>query len=459
MFKRTLIISLYIVWSALCMAQTFSFSNPKNGFAYTPKGDCLLLTDSTDASIVFTSKSASIYDCKCYKIEFKTEGEELIIDTFVISNKDYTVATDSQSVTLKIKDANIGYLFEYGGDSCDIDRPCHAFTWVTPFTPIDSVFWDKDTVICSNPVLYFSPLMSYKNEFGGERKINRTLSVSFQSFLADGNGGTTIGEVTKEYSGIADVMLDDIPYVNTVFNIKDLTLGTSTQEITTDTFYTQAVVAYPYMITSAKQKHEGDEGKDTISVFYSNPKEALNNASNFRNSGALTLNFFCNSNEMANHYEWAIVRGVEANQSDFRNAFVLFEKDINAYVLSDPDIYCIELTVSNIKNDSICKHKSYNCLKIAESMLQIPNAFTPNDDGINDEFKVAYRSIETFYISIYDSWGRRVYESEDITQGWDGKINDRLGSIGTYYYVVKAKGIDGVEYKEKGSVNLIRSKK
>ena len=62
-------------------------------------------------------------------------------------------------------------------------------------------------------------------------------------------------------------------------------------------------------------------------------KEALNKAANFRSSGALTLNFVCNANEMANHFEWAIANGNSASQADFRSAFVLFEKEINSYLL------------------------------------------------------------------------------------------------------------------------------
>ncbi len=458
MFKKIFFSSLFLSSSILLMAQNFSFKDSKNGFSYNSKGECLLLTDTTDASIVFSCDNPSIYNCKWYKIQTKIENDSTIIDTISISKKNFKVSADSQSVTLKKIDANVGYLVKYGGDSCDIDRQCHAFTWVTQYQPMDSVYWIKDTVICSDLTLYISPTMYYQTEYGNEKKINRTLSVKYNSFLSDENGGTKIEEIKDEFTGSSYITLNKMPYVDTPFEIEDLTSGTSTQKILTDTFYTQAVVAYPYMITNAAQKHEGDTGSDSMIVFSESFKEALNKAANFRSSGALTLNFVCNANEMANHFEWAIANGNSASQADFRSAFVLFEKEINSYVIGDPNLYCIELTVSNIRNDSICNHKSYACLQIAESMLQVPNAFTPNGDGTNDEFRVAYRSIASFYICIYDQWGRRVYESEDITQGWDGNINGKLGTVGTYYYVIKAKGTDDVEYKEKGAVNLIRTK-
>ncbi|MCQ2210441.1 MAG: gliding motility-associated C-terminal domain-containing protein [Paludibacteraceae bacterium] len=458
MYKHLLILSSFIVSSVLSMAQSFSFSDKENGFPYNSNGECLLLTKSKEASIIFFTKDSSVFNVNCYEITFSNVEDSLIIDTTQIATDNYIVSSDSLNVTLKNIKANTGYLITYGDSSCNLDQPCHAFTWVTQYLPIDSITWDKDTVICADLELYISPVMTYKNEYGNEQKIKRSLKLSYNSFLPDDNGGAKIDLIHGNYTGSSSIVLDSFPYVATPFDVEDVTSTTISQKLTTDTFYTQAVVAYPNMKTTTKQQHEGDTGIDTMNIFVSNIKEAVENAKTFRTSGPLSLNFTCNANEMSNHYEWAIERGTNANQGEFRNAFVLFEKDINAYVISDPDLYCIELTVSNIRNDSVCEHKSYGCLRIAESMLNIPNAFTPNGDGTNDEFRVAYRSIESFYISIYDQWGRRVYESEDITKGWDGYVGSKLGTIGTYFYVIKAKGTDGEEYKEKGTINLIRSK-
>lgn len=458
MFKHLLLFSSFIALSISTMAQSFSFSKNENGFAYNSKGECLLLTDSKDAAIVFSSKTPSIFNCKCYEISFSETEDDIKIDSTAISNSNISESSDSLTVTIKKIKANTGYLIVYGDTSCDIDQPCHAFTWVTEYLPIESVSWDKDTVICSDLQLNITPVMTYRNEYGKEQKVRRNIQVKYNTFLSDDNGGTMVDEVTNEFTGSSSIYLNSIPYVNTPFEVEDITSNTLSQKITTDTFYTQAVVAYPNIRTVAEKEHEGDEGTDTLLIFTQELKDAISQSKNFRSSGPLTFNFTSNSNDMSNHYEWAIVSGTEANQGNFKNAFVLFEKDVNAYVVSDPDLYCIQLTVSNIRNDSVCEHNSYGCFRIAKSMLYIPNTFTPNGDGTNDEFRVAYRSIESFYICIYDQWGRRVYESEDITQGWDGTVGGKLGTVGTYFYVIKAKGTDDEEYKKKGTINLIRSK-
>jgi gliding motility-associated-like protein len=96
---------------------------------------------------------------------------------------------------------------------------------------------------------------------------------------------------------------------------------------------------------------------------------------------------------------------------------------------------------------------------VKESELEIPNVFTPNGDGINDEFRVVYKSLKKFKMVIFNRWGRKVYEGSDPSRGWNGKVGGKTGAPGVYFYYVHAEGYNkGEVYNEKGSVNLIRSK-
>ncbi len=71
--------------------------------------------------------------------------------------------------------------------------------------------------------------------------------------------------------------------------------------------------------------------------------------------------------------------------------------------------------------------------------LIMPNAFTPNDDGLNDFFRPEYIGLNELEINIYDTWGSIIYsESGDNIRGWDGKINDEDAENGNYYYTFKA---------------------
>gem|GEM_PF-458994 len=96
---------------------------------------------------------------------------------------------------------------------------------------------------------------------------------------------------------------------------------------------------------------------------------------------------------------------------------------------------------------------------VFESDLQVPNVFTPNDDGVNDEFRVAYRSIKKYNITIFSRWGRKVFSSNNPAQGWDGRIGKGEAGPGVYFYVIEAEGFQEEErYKLHGTITLIRGK-
>jgi gliding motility-associated-like protein len=84
----------------------------------------------------------------------------------------------------------------------------------------------------------------------------------------------------------------------------------------------------------------------------------------------------------------------------------------------------------------------------------IPNAFTPNGDGINDTFGVKGEGIQDFTLRIYNRWGELVFESKNPRQQWDGLYNGKPAKNDTYVYKLFASGSD-TETKA-GSVTLVR---
>ena len=93
-----------------------------------------------------------------------------------------------------------------------------------------------------------------------------------------------------------------------------------------------------------------------------------------------------------------------------------------------------------------------------ESILQMPNAFSPNGDGINDIYKAksGYQGLASFHAYIFNRWGQKLFEWSDPAEGWDGTYKGKPVKEGVYFVLVKAKGTDGKNYNIKKDVNLLR---
>ncbi len=90
------------------------------------------------------------------------------------------------------------------------------------------------------------------------------------------------------------------------------------------------------------------------------------------------------------------------------------------------------------------------------TLLAIPNAFTPGA-GINNVLSIIKRGIATLdYFRIYDRWGAKVFETSNITQGWDGTYNGAPQPFAVYVYEIEAVTNTGLVFKQHGNVTLIR---
>ena len=85
-----------------------------------------------------------------------------------------------------------------------------------------------------------------------------------------------------------------------------------------------------------------------------------------------------------------------------------------------------------------------------------PSAFTPNNDGSNDLFMLYGVAIETVELRVFDRWGELVFQTNDVSQGWDGNYHNSISSTDVYVYVATIKMVSGKKYLLKGDVTLIR---
>lgn len=92
------------------------------------------------------------------------------------------------------------------------------------------------------------------------------------------------------------------------------------------------------------------------------------------------------------------------------------------------------------------------------SVFIIPNVFTPNDDNVNDVFTLKGTGLKTVDSEIFNRWGQKIYEWHTVNGGWDGRSASGVpATSGTYYFIIKAEGLDGKKYFEKGTFSLIRN--
>lgn len=91
-----------------------------------------------------------------------------------------------------------------------------------------------------------------------------------------------------------------------------------------------------------------------------------------------------------------------------------------------------------------------------DGVIYVPNAFTPNGDGLNDSFELKGEGIASYQFAIFNRWGEQVYLSRDINQSWDGTFHGNPSQEGVYIWKLEARVLSGLEVKRGGSLTLIR---
>ena len=145
-------------------------------------------------------------------------------------------------------------------------------------------------------------------------------------------------------------------------------------------------------------------------------------------------------------YHWSIDGGFiqkNINHTIWLNLINEYKKRITVSVWGyDPEAKCsTDVATAVINLDE--------CFKVL-----IPNAFTPNRDGINDYFRV-HGNVDYFFIKIYNRWGENIFTANTIDFKWDGTYKGIPCPMGVYVYFIIA-GKNEMTDKYKGNITLIR---
>jgi gliding motility-associated-like protein len=121
---------------------------------------------------------------------------------------------------------------------------------------------------------------------------------------------------------------------------------------------------------------------------------------------------------------------------------------------NDTGTFCPWLTVTDIHG---CTDSTSNCLFIEPQFtLYIPDAFTPNNDGLNDVFEPKGEALKSFNMYIFDRWGLMLYHTDDLFKGWDGTYGGKVCQTDTYVYLIDILDNNSEKHSYIGKVTLIR---
>ena len=190
----------------------------------------------------------------------------------------------------------------------------------------------------------------------------------------------------------------------------------------------------------------------------------------YSGSAPLTARFMANAENTDGwtaYYEWRFTREEEDTPYLIR-----YEEDTE-YTFTTAGAHHIVLyatfTRGSEKVEYTDEYWSENdpiTVSISESRLEMPNAFSPNDDRINDIYQAmgtqhgsGPQSIVEFDGYIFNRWGQQLYHWTDCytyEAGWDGTYTGKPVKDGVYFCLVKAKGADGRRFTFRKDVNLLR---
>jgi gliding motility-associated-like protein len=250
--------------------------------------------------------------------------------------------------------------------------------------------------------------------------------------------------------GWADLSISKkIKVENSQFTVTDTPLKDTYFKLTGDQFASDMGIA-PFTFTSSLYPARRVVSKITTQATVRTEKHESDrpeSITTLTGSAPLEIRFKANGNEpVANYYNWGIYNG--ETQILSRTA------EEHSYTFTTAGTYVVKVRAEN----ETCSFTDSLVVTISESAISAPNAFTPNGDEINDEFRVSYKSIIEFQGVIFNRWGNKLFEWTDIQKGWDGTYKGKAVKEGPYFYVIRAKGSDGIVYNLKGDINLLRGR-
>ncbi len=139
---------------------------------------------------------------------------------------------------------------------------------------------------------------------------------------------------------------------------------------------------------------------------------------------------------------------------DLGDGTIIYNEQSLSHFYENPGIFSIRLIIYNKYGcwDSLSKSVQV----VAEPKFFVPNAFKPSSTLGNDRFIIRAAGVEVFNLMIFSRWGEKVFETDNLYEGWDGKVNGKIAPAGTYVYQINYTNDRGQNKIVNGTVTLIK---
>lgn len=272
-------------------------------------------------------------------------------------------------------------------------------------------------------------------------EIDRGIKLTYMT-LEESETGFVQKSIAEDMAYITGTVHAGAPLCATTFTLTaDRFLSQWGREITvtSDRLTPVAVSA----ITSAEQQNRENLNEQT----------GDGTEGSFGGSAPCTMEFHAEVTDAAVFTEWQLATDVEFENITLRERATDFN-----YTFTEAGTYYVRFEAADASGACSFFSDTYT-VSIGESRLRCPNAFSPGaSEGVNDVWCVSYRSLTEFDCTIFNRWGVKIYHFDDPAGGWDGRYRGKLVPPGVYYYVIKARGADGVNYNLSGDINIIGSR-
>ena len=352
------------------------------------------------------------------------------------------VVTTGNSSILEAAETDMGYIIE-DGDS-------RYYFWIVGYLKhplhLERVVL-SDESDCDRTVLNITGQGDEIHYFGinGQRfTLDRQIEIDYKNLeWNDERSNFEQVDIVKNVQSVSHPVLVSPPaYCPTIFTVSgDLFLRewNMEQTVVSGTYHP---VAVDCRTTATQTSTEGE-----------NSNQIKGGTDGLGGSAPCEITFEAFVTDAVIHTEWQM-----SSDSGFDNISYRLNGQDLTFTFRDEGTTYVRFVGSN--SDGSCEtYGETFTIDIGASELKCPNAFSPGaSEGVNDEWKVSYRSLIDFECWIFDRYGTQMYHFSDPAGGWDGRYKGKLVSPGVYYYVIKAKGSDGKEYKRGGDINIVRFK-